>query len=533
MSLSAPARGISAAPKAIFPTLVAHFFPDFFAQSPTLGSLTNVNPCLGANVLPTTMRSALYSLAILTAATAQEAPPDHAARARELLKAPSAQQRAWGGWHATQSGVESLTPQLLRAFAEIEKETSRDYRLAQLAILDGLIALKANVPSPELGRIAAKHTGIALILIAHKPDDHEQLLATMLKQKSHNIHGAAIRNLLLSMRSKTLAPHLLDSLRLKLVLIVTDGPLLLRGSGSGSSGIGCGSFRVPEDFPPITLHKLESRAGDGCQLLIDGPYPVYHERETCAPGKAIGASRSFKLWSDANEQQLHYLSALLDIPHRELELSREMSRSVTYRKTGYLADAIAERESVHDRFHTIVADLVQANLLDPALERSFRLDLSVEINDERANKQTPLPRLPPRNIPGMVVIGDIAWHQDLAAARAEARRKGKPLLMHFGEDPGCEGCQLFARGPLRDPQVIAATADFVPVFIDTLKDKETTLRFGERYGSYPVLRVQDHGGHDLSDRLDGNPVAGKLSIEQVLALLKKGLTQSRKKQAGR
>ena len=29
--------------------------------------------------------------------------------------------------------------------------------------------------------------------------------------------------------------------------------------------------------------------------------------------------------------------------------------------------------------------------------------------------------------------------------------------------------------------------DFVPVFIDTLKDVPQTKRFGERYGSYPVV----------------------------------------------
>ena len=60
------------------------------------------------------------------------------------------------------------------------------------------------------------------------------------------------------------------------------------------------------------------------------------------------------------------------------------------------------------------------------------------------------------------------------------------------------------------------------MFIDTLKDVPTTKRFGERYGSYPVLRVHDLEGKDIAGRLDGNPVAGKLSVDQVLALLAKG-----------
>ena len=49
------------------------------------------------------------------------------------------------------------------------------------------------------------------------------------------------------------------------------------------------------------------------------------------------------------------------------------------------------------------------------------------------------------------------------------------------------------------------------------------MRFGERYGSYPVLRVFDGDGRDLTRRRDGNPVAGALPIDDVLALLRDGL----------
>lgn len=37
---------------------------------------------------------------------------------------------------------------------------------------------------------------------------------------------------------------------------------------------------------------------------------------------------------------------------------------------------------------------------------------------------------------GMVTIGDVAWHVDYDAAREVARREGKPLWVHFGENPG-------------------------------------------------------------------------------------------------
>jgi len=76
--------------------------------------------------------------------------------------------------------------------------------------------------------------------------------------------------------------------------------------------------------------------------------------------------------------------------------------------------------------------------------------------------------------------------------------------------------------------VYTKARDFVPVFIDTLNDLETTKRFDENYGSYPVLRVHDHEQVDLVIRLDGNPVRGEIPIPQLLELMDRGLEKFRK-----
>ena len=84
------------------------------------------------------------------------------------------------------------------------------------------------------------------------------------------------------------------------------------------------------------------------------------------------------------------------------------------------------------------------------------------------------------------------------------------------------GCQLFASGPLRDPRVIAASAGFVPVFVDTLDEGQPYQRFGESYGSYPVLRIHDHAGKDIAGRIDGNAVQGRIDAGELLRQFERG-----------
>ncbi|MFN8608111.1 MAG: hypothetical protein U0931_11310 [Vulcanimicrobiota bacterium] len=55
--------------------------------------------------------------------------------------------------------------------------------------------------------------------------------------------------------------------------------------------------------------------------------------------------------------------------------------------------------------------------------------------------------------------------------------------------------------------------------MDTLSDLTLTRRFGESFGSYPVLRLIDLGGRDRAPRLDGNRVAGRIQVEQILEQL--------------
>ncbi len=93
-----------------------------------------------------------------------------------------------------------------------------------------------------------------------------------------------------------------------------------------------------------------------------------------------------------------------------------------------------------------------------------------------------------------VELGRIPWLRDFEAAKAEAARSGKPLLVLFDEIPGCNGCKKFGREMLSHPLVAdAAREAFVPVAIRNNSkgdaDAKLVKQFGMPAWAYPEVRL--------------------------------------------
>ena len=107
--------------------------------------------------------------------------------------------------------------------------------------------------------------------------------------------------------------------------------------------------------------------------------------------------------------------------------------------------------------------------------------------------------------------GVISWRDDLPAAKLEAARVGKPLLVYFTAD-WCPPCQEMKSTTWNDTRVGEVVRDYVPVMIDVDEQGDVARKFGVR----GIPRVQML----LPDGQQGEAVVGYVSADDMVAWLK-------------
>jgi len=123
-----------------------------------------------------------------------------------------------------------------------------------------------------------------------------------------------------------------------------------------------------------------------------------------------------------------------------------------------------------------------------------------------------------------IELGDVMWYRDYDLALEESDRTGKPVLILFQEVPGCATCQRYGQQILSHPLLVESIQhNFIPLAIFNNKrgaDATILEKYGEPSWNNPVVRIVDHKGSDLVDRM-----AGKYTLHQLLQGMVNALQQ--------
>src|ERR1051325_5130220 len=255
----------------------------------------------------------LTILAVLSASTYGQDPLPDAAGTRpdaaqneqvkgevdRLFNSMLVKDRAWAIYLSGKYGLKENIPAILDVLqGTAGRAQEMDMLISHLGF-DSLIQLDARVPAADLMPFYKLFPDAVTILLAKAPKENQEALLSLVRQikpgEMNRQYWFAACNLLAENEARGCAAYLFGEMTIDLFIQVSDSR---SGEGYGiasSAGCGFGSYRVPDDFPPVALYWLLDQAKAGAVVVAPGAHPVYYEREVVEPknpgGVPAGRSR--------------------------------------------------------------------------------------------------------------------------------------------------------------------------------------------------------------------------------------------------
>lgn len=136
--------------------------------------------------------------------------------------------------------------------------------------------------------------------------------------------------------------------------------------------------------------------------------------------------------------------------------------------------------------------------------------LSIAVTD--LNAQEPKP----------IELGNVNWLRSYDKALQVSEETKKPILILFQEVPGCATCQKYGQQVLSHPLIVDAIEnEFVPLAIfNNHKGEDARILnlYNEPSWNNPVVRITDHQGKDIIERVSGDYSPEVLIANVTLAL---------------
>jgi hypothetical protein len=316
------------------------------------------------------------------------------AATNRLLKSSDAKEVAWGAFTAAQYHVTSAIPLLITALQQISSVDADPHGGTELAILDALVHLRAQVPADVLERSLGRWPIPTLILLENATGARDAMLLQRLSVTTA-FEWQAIGNLLLRSKPPGLAYQLLEGLQLQLTVYVTDQPNVGFGSGLGRGSDGCMVATAAPGFPPLADYQFAT-AGPGATILSIGPETVYYVRRTLTP-PIIPCQNGGRAEKPRDDDRVKYLNALVRAQVETVPLRQSTSVTVLWSNPDMFRQEVSRhRQAVEEQYQNVISVLVWAKRLTEEESRALTPKITVTVDDQRKNKSEPLPALEDR-----------------------------------------------------------------------------------------------------------------------------------------
>jgi hypothetical protein len=309
-------------------------------------------------------------------------------------------QVARGAHQADVHGLKELVPELRKTLHRLTKLKATGVRYTSMVLFDALIRLKAKLPPDEIEPWLGGHTlPAAMVLMARQPKEYEELLLGLFETHAKDPWKSecwlAAGNLLVSFKSKKIASRILKGLHAVVSMNLHDvgGDIQETwsvGLGGGAGATSSGRIRIPANYPPVALYRLEKKKLPKTRLLAPGPKPVYYRRLSAQGCR----TRSFYSLEDTSRRKLEWMCALLDIKMETQPFQLSDGTNVAWQDSdAYVRKIKVEKEKVEGSFRSLINRMQLKGLVTKEEASGIKPTVSIHVFDHRQDDKTPLPEI--------------------------------------------------------------------------------------------------------------------------------------------
>jgi hypothetical protein len=303
------------------------------------------------------------------------------------LRSDDPRRVAWAAFDTTADQLAAVREDIALALERFKSTAANATPIPWL--LDAAVQAKAAVPATTLRAFWNQQPVQSALLFPYATGNRDETLVKLLAESE----GAAwftAANLLVGHRVDGLAAELVKRVRFHVTVYVTDVPNVVFGDGSGMS-IGSTVGGQEPGFPPFPLYRFVPPYHAAARVLLDGPRTVYYQRDV----RDTGGWDEYGVNPPTNDEISKYLASITKAAVGLTPLPERAQRTVLWENAGQFQTEIDSiRNPLFRIYQQLVRALVDAGVIMPADALGPDRAVTVQFEDHRRDRSTPLPSVP-------------------------------------------------------------------------------------------------------------------------------------------